>query len=287
MNAAAPRKAEPGTEMIGSPATDEGAPTAGARTAEDRLAAVRAYWQEHVTDWPITRAPAGSPEFFRETEAYRFEKLDYLDRLVDYAGHAEREVLDVGCGLGNDTARFARHGARVTGVDIAPNAIALAERNFRQRGLDGRFLVMNGEGLAFPDAAFDFVYCHTVLHFTPHPEGMVKEIHRVLKPSGRAVLMMVNSRSWMRFLHRAIKVEIDHLGAPVFHWYSSDRFEAMLRPFARVDLRFERFPVRTKVHTGAKARLYNRFFVDLYNALPRGLVARTGHHMLAFVTKGP
>lgn len=268
-----------------APSGTTAGPTAGA-PIDDRPAAVRAYWQEHVTDWPIARAPAGSPEFFRETEAYRFEKLDYLDRLVDYAGHEGREVLDIGCGLGNDTARFALHGARVTGVDIAPNAVALAQRNFQQRGIGGRFLVMDGEALDFPDASFDFVYCHTVLHFTPHPERMVEEIHRVLKPSGRAVLMMVNRHSWMRFLHKVMKVEIDHLGSPVFHWYSPARFEAMLRPFAHVDLHFERFPVRTKVHKGAKAWLYNLAFVDMFNALPRGLVARTGHHVLAFATKG-
>lgn len=250
-------------------------------------AAVRAYWQDGVTDWPITDAEPGSAAFFRETEAYRFEKLDYLDRLVDYGGQAGREVLDIGCGLGNDTARFAAGGARVTGIDIAPNAIRLSEENFRQRGLDGRFEVMDGEAMTFPDERFDFVYCHTVLHFTARPERMVREIHRVLRPGGRAVLMMVNARSWMRAMHRAAKVEIDHLAAPVFHWYAPARFAAMLAPFAEVDLRFERFPVPTRVHGGLKARVYNLAVARLFNALPRRLTGRTGHHMLAFVRKAP
>jgi 2-polyprenyl-3-methyl-5-hydroxy-6-metoxy-1,4-benzoquinol methylase len=250
------------------------------------MAAVRDYWQDHVTDWPIARAAPGTEEFFRETEAYRFEKLDYLDRLIDYAGHEGRDVLDIGCGLGNDTSRFARGGARITGIDIAPNAIRLSEENFRQRGLAGRFEVMDGEATAYPDASFDFVYCHTVLHFTPHPERMVREIHRVLRPGGRAVLMMVNARSWMRAMHRAAKVEIDHLAAPVFHWYPPARFEAMLAPFAEAEVRFERFPVPTRVHGGLRGRVYNRAFVDLFNALPKRLTGRTGHHMLAFVRKG-
>lgn len=249
------------------------------------LAAVRDYWQDHVTDWPIARAAAGTPGFFRETEEYRFDKLDYLDRLVDYGGHAGEDVLDIGCGLGNDTSRFARGGARVTGIDIAPNAVRLSEQNFRQRGLEGRFLVMDGEAMTFPEASFDFVYCHTVLHFTPHPERMVAEIHRVLRPGGRAVLMMVNRNSWMRAMHKAMKVEIDHLRSPVFHWYAPERFRAMLAPFAEAEVRFERFPVRTRVHGGLKARVYNLAVVDLFNALPKRLTGRTGHHMLAFVRK--
>jgi 2-polyprenyl-3-methyl-5-hydroxy-6-metoxy-1,4-benzoquinol methylase len=248
-------------------------------------AAVRAYWNAHVTDWPITNRDPGSPAFFAETEAYRFEKLDYLDRVAGYADHPGEAVLDVGCGLGNDTARFAKGGAHVTGIDIAPRAIELARANFAQRGLQGRFELMDGEAMTFPDASFDFVYCHTVLHFTPHPERMIGEIHRVLKPGGKALLMAVNRRSWMRLMHRLAKVEIDHLEAPVFHWLTEAQLAAMTAPFARTRVVAERFPVRTKVHKGLKAALFNTVFVDLFNALPRRWIEGTGHHLLIFAEK--
>jgi 2-polyprenyl-3-methyl-5-hydroxy-6-metoxy-1,4-benzoquinol methylase len=258
---------------------------AGTATIDPDLAAVRRYWNEHVTTWPITNRDPGSPAFFAETEAYRFEKLDYLERVIDYGGHPGEAVLDVGCGLGNDTARFAMGGARVTGIDIAPRAIELARANFAQRGLEGRFLVMDGEAMDLADDTFDFVYCHTLLHFTPHPEHVVREIHRVLKPGGQAVMMAVNSRSWMRLMHRLAKVEIDHLAAPVFHWLSGEELVRMAAPFAEARLVHERFPVRTKVHKGLKARLFNMLFVDLFNVLPRRWVEGTGHHLLVFATK--
>lgn len=262
-------------------------PPAGTATVPDDpvVSAVRDYWNDHVVDWPITSRDPGSPAFFAETEAYRFEKLDYLERVVDYAGHAGEAVLDVGCGLGNDTARFAAGGARVTGIDIAPRAIELVRANFAQRRLEGRFELMDGEAMTFPDASFDFVYCHTVLHFTPHPARMIREIHRVLKPGGRALLMAVNRRSWMRLMHRLAKVEIDHLQAPVFHWLTRAELEVMAAPFARTRVVVERFPVRTKVHTGLKARLFNTLFVDLFNALPRRWLEDTGHHLLVFAEK--
>jgi ubiquinone/menaquinone biosynthesis C-methylase UbiE len=258
---------------------------AGAVPGDPAMAQVRDYWNAHVVDWPITSRDPGSRAFFAETEAYRFEKLDYLDRVVDYAGHSGEDVLDVGCGLGNDTARFAVGGARVTGIDIAPRAIELARANFAQRRLEGSFLLMDGEAMSFADASFDFVYCHTVLHFTPHPERMIQEIHRVLKPGGRALLMAVNRRSWMRLMHRLAKVEIDHLKAPVFHWLSRAELARMAAPFARTRLVVERFPVRTKVHQGLKAKLFNTLFVDLFNALPRRWIEGTGHHLLVFADK--
>jgi 2-polyprenyl-3-methyl-5-hydroxy-6-metoxy-1,4-benzoquinol methylase len=249
------------------------------------LDAVRTFWNEHVDDWKVATSEPGSLEFFREIESYRFEKLHYLPRVVDFEGFAGESVLDVGCGVGNDTARFARGGARVTGIDLAPRSIELARRNFAQRGLPGEFQVMNGERLDLPSDSFDLVYCHTVLHFTPHPARMIAEIHRVLKPGKSAIVMTINRRSWMQVMHKVAKVEIDYLDSPVFNRYTIAEFRRLLDVFATVRIVPERFPVRTKVHKGLKAALYNNVFVGTFNLLPRGLVQRTGYHLMAFCTK--
>jgi ubiquinone/menaquinone biosynthesis C-methylase UbiE len=144
---------------------------------------------------------------------------------------------------------------------------------------------MNGEAMRFPDASFDVVYCHTVLHFTPHPGRMVREIHRVLRPDGTAILMTVNRHSWLFGLQRLMKVEIDYPDSPVFRKFSIGEFRRLLSPFAAVDIVPERFPVATKVHGGMKARLFNALFVGTFNALPQALSRPTGHHLMAFCRK--
>jgi 2-polyprenyl-3-methyl-5-hydroxy-6-metoxy-1,4-benzoquinol methylase len=250
-----------------------------------QLEAVRQFWDHHIHDWKVARSEVGTKEFFKEIEAYRFDKLCYLPRLVNFGGYAGKRVLDVGCGVGNDLSRFASGGAEVVGVDLAERSIDLAKRNFRQRGLAGQFYLMNGEMLGFSDNTFDLVYCHTVLHFTPHPDAMVRDIYRVLKPGCKAILMTVNRRSWLNFLHRVMNVEIDHLNAPVFYQYTQQEFRDLLSPFATVEIIPERFPVRTKVHEGLKARMYNNLFVDLFNSLPRSWVRSSGHHLMAFASK--
>ena len=249
------------------------------------LDAVRQFWENHVHDWKVARSEAGTKEFFEEIEAYRFEKLSYLPKLVDFNGYAGWRILDLGCGVGNDLSRFAKGGAECVGVDLAEHSIELATNNFQQRGLSGEFSLMDGEKLEFPDNSFDLVYCHTVLHFTPNPDAMVREIHRVLKPGGKAIIMTVNRRSWMNFLHKLMNVEIDHLDSPVFYMYTASEFRDLLAPFSSIQIVPERFPVRTKVHGGLKAKLYNRVFVDVFNALPRSWVRHSGHHLMAFASK--
>src|SRR5262249_27600779 len=121
------------TAIVWSVATDE---------ANKR---VREYWGRHSHDLEITRHPVGSRGVFGDLAAYHFDQLHHLPRLVPFDGPRGRAVLEVGCGAGVDLARFAKGGAVVTGVDIAPSAIALARENFAQQGLSGQFEIADGE----------------------------------------------------------------------------------------------------------------------------------------------
>ena len=246
---------------------------------------VMEYWEKNVTNWKIATAEQGSDEYFKQVESYRFSKLDYLPKRVNYSGYSGQSVLDVGCGLGTDLARFVSGGSKGTGIDLCSRAIDMARKNFAHRGLEAEFIQMDGEAMGFEDNSFDIIYCHTVYHFTPDPVKMMTEIHRVLKPGGTAIIMTINRLSWLYFMHRFAKMKIDYMDAPVFKKYSVAEFKKSLDVFSRVDLIVERFPVRTEVHKGVKALLYNTFFVDLYNAMPKSLIGNTGYHLLAFAHK--
>jgi 2-polyprenyl-3-methyl-5-hydroxy-6-metoxy-1,4-benzoquinol methylase len=244
------------------------------------------YWNRRVTDWKITNREPGTEAYFREIESYRFDKLDYLPRRVDYAGYAGRRVLDVGCGLGTDTSRFAAGGAIVTGIDVAERAIEMAERNFAQRGLTGSFEVMNGEAMSYADQSFDVIYCHTVLQFTANPEQLVSECIRVLKPGGTLILMGINKYSWLYAMHLLLRIKIDYLDSPYYHLHSKKHLHELVSTLSDVVIHQERYPVATKVHGGAKAALFNAFFVPLYRLVPLSFKRSCCHHLLVVARKG-
>jgi 2-polyprenyl-3-methyl-5-hydroxy-6-metoxy-1,4-benzoquinol methylase len=255
------------------------------RSPDASIEAVERFWDNHVHDWKVAKSPAGTKDFFEEIEAYRYEKLEYLSEAINFPRFTGKSVLDLGCGVGNDLARFAKAGALVTGIDLAGHSVELARQNFQFRNLRGEFQKMDGENLQFPNDFFDAVFCHTVLHFTPNPVAMISEIHRVLKPGGEAIIMTVNSRSWMNLLRKLMNIELDHLDAPVFYNFTISEFEELLRPFSDVRIVPHRFPVPTKIHEGLKARLYNSIFVSSFNRLPKRMVRRTGHHLIAYAVK--
>jgi SAM-dependent methyltransferase len=246
---------------------------------------VRGYWERHIHDLEITRHPVGTRGFFDDLDQYHFEKLHHLPRLIDFAGYRDRAVLEVGCGAAVDLARFARGGARATGVDVAASAIELARANFTQQGLQGEFRVADGEHLPFADDTFDLVYAHGVVQYTPNPQRLVAECRRVLKPGGQAIFQVYNRVSWLNALSQVMKVGLEHEDAPVLLKFSIGQFRRLLDGFREVRIVPERFPVKSRLHGGWKGALYNGVFVGTFNLLPRGLVRRFGWHLLAFCTK--
>lgn len=246
---------------------------------------VRSYWDRHIHDLDVSRQPVGSRGFFDDLDQYHFEKLHHLLRLVPFDGRRGQTVLEVGCGAGVDLARFARGGALVTGVDVAPSAIALARANFEQLGLQGDFQVADGEHLPFADNQFDLVYAHGVVQYTANPKRLVDEVRRVLKPGGEAIFQVYNRLSWLNALSKLMKVGLEHEDAPVLLKYSIPEFKALVAEFHDVRIVPERFPVRSRLHKGWKGTLFNGLFVGVFNMLPRSLVRRFGWHLLAFCRK--
>jgi glycosyltransferase involved in cell wall biosynthesis/ubiquinone/menaquinone biosynthesis C-methylase UbiE len=171
-----------------------------------------AYKEEVQNQWnnnPVGShyAKAARPEtleWFHEVEAYRYgQYAPWMPKVMEFDRHAGHEVLEIGGGLGTDLSQFARHGACVTDLDLSAGHLALAQQNFALRGLQGRFVHQDAEELPFPDASFDLVYSNGVLHHTPNTRRVVGEIYRVLKPGGRAIVMMYAENSY-HYWHKLV-----------------------------------------------------------------------------------
>jgi ubiquinone/menaquinone biosynthesis C-methylase UbiE len=251
----------------------------------DNIDLIREYWTKNLHDVEITHHPVGTMEFFKDLEQYHYEKLEYLPNLIDFNAYKDRKLLEIGCGLGIDLVQFAKGGAIVTGIDLADNAIELAKKNLELHGVGGKLLVMNGEDLSFNDNSFDIVFAHGVLAYTHDAALMVREIKRVLKPGGDAILMMYHRNSWLFFIADLLGIRLGREDAPVFRTYSIVEFERMLKDFSHSEILTVRFPVKTRIHRGPKAAIYNRLFVPLFNLIPEAMVRRFGAHLIAKAKK--
>lgn len=169
---------------------------------------VRAFWQANPCGTKFSDAPPGTRLFYERTEEHRYTKEWHIPLAAGFASARGLRVLEIGCGLGTDGAQFAKAGAIYTGVDLTEAAVELARKRFELFDLPGAFRTADAENLDFPDESFDLVYSHGVLHHTPDTARAVREVYRVLRPKGRAVVMLYHRDSYnyrvnIRLLRRA------------------------------------------------------------------------------------
>ena len=157
---------------------------------------VRAFWQANPCGTKFADAEPGTRRFYELVEEHRYGKEWHIPSAAGFADAAGLKVLEIGCGLGTDGAQFAQAGADYTGVDLTDAAVDLARKRFELFGLPGTFRTADAENLDFADNSFDLVYSHGVLHHTPDTARAVHEVHRVLRPGGRAVVMLYHRNSY-------------------------------------------------------------------------------------------
>jgi ubiquinone/menaquinone biosynthesis C-methylase UbiE len=138
----------------------------------------------------------GSREYFEAIEEYRYNVYaPWMKERIGFDHYSGKRLLEVGCGTGTDSLQFARGGAIFTGVDLTPRSLEIARKRFEVYGQAGEFVLSDAENLNFPDESFDVVYSFGVIHHTPDTEGAAAEIHRVLKPGGKAIVMVYHRSS--------------------------------------------------------------------------------------------
>jgi ubiquinone/menaquinone biosynthesis C-methylase UbiE len=179
--------------------------TATLQTADSYKDQIQKQWNQNpVGSEHARQLPPHTLEWFLELERHRYTVYaPWMPTLMEFADHRGRDVLEIGGGTGTDLAQFAAHGAAVTDLDLSAGHLDLAEENFRLRGLQGRFMHHDAEGLPFEDNSFDVVYSNGVLHHTPNTVRVISEIARVLRPSGRVIVMVYAENSfhyWRRLI---------------------------------------------------------------------------------------
>jgi len=107
-----------------------------------------------------------------------------LSCLGDLSG---KYLLDLGCGAGESSVYFTQKGARCLAGDTSSGMIKAAKRLADRYGVDIETRIVNASDMDLESNVFDIVYASNILHHVD-PDQSLKEIHRVLKPGGRACI---------------------------------------------------------------------------------------------------
>ena len=165
---------------------------------------VKDYWKgENIPQLWYTNIQPGSVSYYNNISKQRFELYyPYLQESAEFKYHRNEKILEIGVGMGTDLIEYSKYGAKVYGVDLGSDQINLTKKMFETLELPFEELkVASAEKLPYENDFFDLVYSFGVIHHTPNINNAVNEIYRVLKPGGRAIIM-IYSRGWKHYIKR-------------------------------------------------------------------------------------
>jgi SAM-dependent methyltransferase len=260
----------------------DGPPSAPGRD----LRRIRDFWQ--ATPCGEVYAQGSSPGERLDAQARaRYALEPCIRSFARFEEGRERDVLEIGVGMGADHLQWAQAKPRsLTGIDLTEQAIAVTRERLALSAQPSRLLVTDAEHLPFRDACFDIVYSWGVIHHSPDTEAAAREIARVLRPGGRARVMIYQRRSlvglmlWLRYGLLAGRpgrsldeIYAEHLESPGTKAYTPARARRMFAGFSEVEVASELGP--GDLLLGAAGQRHRGVLLDAARRLyPRWAVRR-------------
>jgi 2-polyprenyl-6-hydroxyphenyl methylase/3-demethylubiquinone-9 3-methyltransferase len=154
----------------------------------------------HAGDW---WDPNGSETVLHKLNPVRLQYIrDQIDQHWQFDERSRtplegKSALDVGCGAGLLTEPLARLGATVTGIDAAPELIAVAREHAAAQGLTIDYRAAELQELG---GTFDLITCMEVVEHVADPAAFVKALAKRLAPNGLLILSTPNQTSLSRLM---------------------------------------------------------------------------------------
>ena len=140
----------------------------------------------------------GTKEYFAEVDRRFLDAVRHylpwrhhpFEQFIPYGELGTMDVLEIGVGQGTHAQLIASNSKSFTGIDLTEKASSATRRRLQVMGIPGRVLQMDAERMDFPDASFDFIWSWGVIHHSSNTGQVLREMARVLRPGGRAAVMV-------------------------------------------------------------------------------------------------
>lgn len=194
---------------------------------------VKQYWDRQPCNIKHSKKEIGTKEYFEEV---RFKKLfvePHILEFTNFSQYKNKNVLEVGCGIGTAAYLFVNNGAKYTGIDLSPNSVSLTRQHLSYANNDNVPTVFEWDIEKQLDSkyedCFDLVYSFGVLHHTPDIDYALMNIYDVLKKDGTFKLMLYAENSWKNaMIHAGLDQYEAQNGCPIANVYTNESITELL-----------------------------------------------------------
>lgn len=238
------------------------------------------FWDSRPCNIRHSEKEVGTKAYFEEVTERKYFVENHILSFANFPAYKDKDVLEVGCGIGTAAQSFMEAGANYTGIDISPKSIELAKKRMDVFELTGDVYVADIQSLV-SEKQFDLVYSFGVLHHIQDLGSALRNIHTMLKPGGEFKLMMYASNSWK---NACIMSGLDQFeaqsGVPIANTYTNEEMCSLLVDFEDIQIKQDHiFQWNVEQYKQYKYKK-EPWFEAMPETLLRTLESTFGWHML-------
>jgi len=168
---------------------------------------IQKYWDKQPCNVKHSNKKYLSKEYFDEIKKKRYFVQPHIKTFADFKRYKNKNVLEIGCGIGTDAMEFIKHGANYTGIDYSINSINICKQRLKILNLSKKkanFFYGDAENLSnhkfLKNKKFDLIYSVGVLHHTPKMKKCFDEIYKLSSQNTQIKILLYAKNSYKNYI---------------------------------------------------------------------------------------
>jgi SAM-dependent methyltransferase len=208
---------------------------------------IKKFWNSRPCNIKHSKLPIGTIEYFEEVDERRYFVEPHVLEFADFSAWKGKKVLEIGCGIGTDSIRFAKAGADITCLELSEKSMEICKERFKKYNLPAKFYLGNAENILdiIPVQEYDLIYSFGVIHHAKDPELIIKGIKSYMGKNSVCKIMLYSKYSWKSiefFLREGINFKFNfkrtiryfaeaQLNCPVANVYTAKGLKKLLSEY--------------------------------------------------------
>ena len=247
------------------------------------ITSVKEFWDKRPCNINHSKKKFCTKEYFDEIEKKKYFVEHHIPDFAEFKKWHNKKVLEIGCGIGTDAINFARSGADYTGVELSKKSLKITKRRFQIFKLKGNFFSLNAENISkYIHSKYDLIYSFGVIHHTPNPRQVIKNLRNLIKKNGTLKIMLYAKNSYKAALiSEGLEQPEAQYGCPIANTYDINDIKILFgNQFKIVNIKQEHiFPYKIQKY---KKNIYEKheWFKKMPLNIFRTLEKKFGWHLL-------
>lgn len=174
------------------------------------LKKIKQYWNAKPCNIGHSRKAFLSREYFNEVKKKKYFVEPHILQFADFKKYKNKNVLEIGCGIGTDAVEFIKNGANYIGIDYSDRSLEIAKKRVQVLNLKENnplFFNLNAENLSKIkklNLKFHLIYSFGVIHHTKNMKKCFNEIYKIANKNTEIKIMLYAKNSYKNFLIKDI-----------------------------------------------------------------------------------